>query len=216
MNRPIENQQTRSPEDDRLVDRLVDGELPDAERRDLLLRFEREPDGWRRCALAFLEAQNWRQAFDPLMASDVPRPIDVPLGGVAGAESSKPRHPLQLPRSWRAVGRLTGLAAGLAAAFALGWSFHSRPEEPVTYESANQQAISSESPQSAPVKFATGPAKPKSTELALLDPLIKGWEQQGYSVETQQRLVPVESKEGRKLNVPVQEIRLRYTRNHTY
>jgi hypothetical protein len=216
MNRPIENQQTRSPEDDRLVDRLVDGELADAERRELLLRFEREPDGWRRCALAFLEAQNGRQAFGPLMASDVPRPIDVPLGRVAGAESSKPRHRMQSQRPWRAVVRLTGLAAGLAAAFALGWSFHSRPEEPAPHVSSNQQAISSESPQAAPVELATGAAKPKSAELALLDPLIKEWEQQGYSVETQQRLVPVESKDGRKLNLPVQEVRLRYTRNHTY
>jgi hypothetical protein len=210
MNR-IENQQPRSPEDDRLIDRLVDGELPDAERRELLLRFEREPDGWRRCALAFLEGQNWGQAFSPLVASD----SAPPAAGLAGAESSKPRHRWQLPRRWRA-GRLTGLAAGLAAAFAMGWSFQSRPEKPAGYDSANPQAMSSESPPSAPVKFATGPAKPKSAELALLDPLIKGWEQQGFSVETQKRLVAVESKDGQKLNVPVQEVRLRYIGNHTY
>jgi hypothetical protein len=48
------------PEDSQLLDRLVDDELTDAERRELLLRLERTPDGWRRCALAFLENQAWR------------------------------------------------------------------------------------------------------------------------------------------------------------
>lgn len=47
-------------EDSQLLDRLVDGELNDEERRALLLRLERTPDGWRRCALAFLEGQAWR------------------------------------------------------------------------------------------------------------------------------------------------------------
>ena len=41
-------------------DLLVDGELSEADRRALLLQLEHEPDGWRRCALAFLEAQCWR------------------------------------------------------------------------------------------------------------------------------------------------------------
>ena len=42
------------------MDRLVDGEVAEPERRALLSRLERMPDGWRRCALAFLEAQAWR------------------------------------------------------------------------------------------------------------------------------------------------------------
>src|SRR5688572_17851334 len=45
--------------DDALFDRLVDGELSNDERRNLLQRLERAPEGWRRCALAFLEAQEW-------------------------------------------------------------------------------------------------------------------------------------------------------------
>ncbi len=46
--------------DDILLDRLVDGELPADERRALLQSLDSRPDGWRRCALAFLEAQSWR------------------------------------------------------------------------------------------------------------------------------------------------------------
>jgi hypothetical protein len=49
--------------DGRQIDRLVDGELNEAERRELLLALDRHPDGWRRCALAFLEAQCWHAAL---------------------------------------------------------------------------------------------------------------------------------------------------------
>jgi hypothetical protein len=51
------------PLDDRRFDRLVDGELNEEERRELLTRLDSEPGGWRRCALAFLESQCWRQTF---------------------------------------------------------------------------------------------------------------------------------------------------------
>lgn len=48
---------------DALLDRLVDDELTDSERQDLLTRLDTEADGWRRCALRFLEAQVWRRAI---------------------------------------------------------------------------------------------------------------------------------------------------------
>src|SRR5262245_66209563 len=47
--------------EDILIDRLVDGELTGDERRQLLESFDKHPEGWRRCALAFLEAQSWRE-----------------------------------------------------------------------------------------------------------------------------------------------------------
>jgi hypothetical protein len=49
--------------DPQVLDRLVDGELADGERRVLLESLERQPDGWRQCALAFLEAQTWDQTL---------------------------------------------------------------------------------------------------------------------------------------------------------
>jgi len=48
------------------LERLVDGELDDVQRRALLGRLDREPDGWRRCALAFLESQCFAQALGGL------------------------------------------------------------------------------------------------------------------------------------------------------
>jgi hypothetical protein len=50
--------------DDNLqFDLLVDGELNEEDRHRLLTRLDGEPDGWRRCALAFLEAQCWKHAL---------------------------------------------------------------------------------------------------------------------------------------------------------
>ncbi|MGE0757872.1 MAG: anti-sigma factor [Pirellulaceae bacterium] len=46
--------------DDALLDRLADGELSPVEYRRVLQWCEQHPDGWRRCASAFLEAQAWR------------------------------------------------------------------------------------------------------------------------------------------------------------
>lgn len=47
--------------DDTVLDRLVDGELAEGEYRDVLAALDSGSDGWRRCAMAFLEAQAWRR-----------------------------------------------------------------------------------------------------------------------------------------------------------
>ncbi|HEV3415969.1 MAG TPA: hypothetical protein VG056_04130 [Pirellulales bacterium] len=49
--------------DPQTLDRLVDGELAETERRDVLQSLDQRPDGWRQCALAFLEAQSWGQTL---------------------------------------------------------------------------------------------------------------------------------------------------------
>ena len=48
------------------LDRLVAGELDEPSRQQLLAWCDREPLGWKRCALAFLEAQVWEQSFASL------------------------------------------------------------------------------------------------------------------------------------------------------
>ena len=67
---------TMPANDDLRFDLLVDGELSDIERRQLLAGLDDEPGGWRRCALAFLEDQAWRQSMQ-----DVQR-----LGVTSGAD----------------------------------------------------------------------------------------------------------------------------------
>jgi hypothetical protein len=73
--------------DDDCFDLLVDGELSEEKRRELLSRLDDEPTGWRRCALAFLQAQSWREACGKVASPDVhqpgsPEPADSPRSGL--------------------------------------------------------------------------------------------------------------------------------------
>lgn len=52
------------PDNDHLFDLLADGQLDEPRRRELLSTLDQRPGGWRQCALAFLEAQSWREAMD--------------------------------------------------------------------------------------------------------------------------------------------------------
>jgi hypothetical protein len=217
MNTPLDNQRNRNLPDDRLFDRLVDGELPDAERRLLLQRLEAEPDGWRRCALAFLEAQAWRQSLGPMAAS---------LGTLV--EPASPTLPsatvsFRKTRIMRLVASACALVACMAIAFALGWELHPKPAVVATgvmVAKVDSAAIGTGSPEAtkpdAVASAAQRPSSPGQKVPAPLDVLLKKWEQQGYRAERQDRVVPVELKDGRKVNVPVQEYRLQYMGGRTY
>lgn len=102
--------------DDAFLDRLVDGGLSAAEFRAAVARLEREPDGWKRCALAFLEDQVLRASFraNELHGSS-------PLPTIA-----RPTLPIAARRRFSPAGwRRTAVAAGVAAlSFALGWGVH--------------------------------------------------------------------------------------------
>ena len=52
------------PLSDEFIDRIVGGELTPAELRDAVNRLDCQPDAWKRCALAFLEAQCWRESLE--------------------------------------------------------------------------------------------------------------------------------------------------------
>lgn len=69
------------------LDRLVDGELSDDQRRAVVEQLESAPGGWRRCALAFMEAQCWRQG----LRTALEEPATVPaLTGAASSGAAQP------------------------------------------------------------------------------------------------------------------------------
>ncbi len=105
-----------NPLDDRFIDRIVDGDLTPAELRAAIDCLDREPDGWKRCALAFLEAQCWRESFRA-MGQSAALPGERPFLSFAS--------PIRA-RTWGRRRWLHGsIAAGLAAAsFAMGWVGH--------------------------------------------------------------------------------------------
>jgi hypothetical protein len=101
-------------DDARVLDRLVDGELSQAERRALLAALDDEPGGWRRCALAFLEAQSWRWQLGQLAVE----PLVSVESQSAHAAGDRPA-----PRIAAATSRWQSylvLAASLLVAFGLG------------------------------------------------------------------------------------------------
>jgi hypothetical protein len=220
----------------RVLDRLVDGELSQDQRRELLAALDDEPGAWRRCALAFLEAQSWRWqlsrlAVEPLVAQTSARP--APL------KSRNDRRSL-----W---GLGLAIAASVVAAFGLG----------VKYQSAGQQLqASNPAPQSGeaesvplaqsdwadaqsndfldrdpldeetialtladdddgereiqlPVTQATEEDQAwAESESALPAGLLRSLQQAGLEVNRQQRYLPIDLSDGRRLIVPIEEIEI--------
>jgi hypothetical protein len=111
--------------DDTRFDRLVDDELSQEERRELLGQLDDEPSGWRRCALAFLEAQCWRQAL-----AETPRVRDSLSAALqSSGENAGQTATIRIETPRRAVwlGRmklLSAMAASFLAAMWLGTLAH--------------------------------------------------------------------------------------------
>ncbi|GAB6165126.1 hypothetical protein JCM19992_11260 [Thermostilla marina] len=108
--------------DEELFDRLVDGELSEEERSELLTRLDAEPALWRRCALAFLEAQTWREAIGEMvddLTNRAPTPVLETTSPAIDHEApsvSPRRRPFRDSR----IAKLTAMAAGFAIAFLVG------------------------------------------------------------------------------------------------
>lgn len=88
------------------MDRLVDEELSVGERSRLFARLDASPGSWRQCALAFLEAREWRESFTAAL-----KPVRTPSDRVI-AERSRAASGLGL--FW------AGLVGGVVLAFGLG------------------------------------------------------------------------------------------------
>ncbi len=98
-----------------MLDSLVEGELSEAERRALLSRLDQIPGGWRACALAFLEAQCFREALGKEVVSG--RVVSVTSTGKTPTVQTVGRHSWPVPRA----SRHWALAAAIIAALGLGW-----------------------------------------------------------------------------------------------
>ena len=198
---------------DRLIDRLVDGALAEPDRQALLARLDAEPggDGWRHCALAFLEAQAWREALGPVARSALP--VEVVSGGAR--------------RGFRRVARLA-VAAGVLGAFALGWlarggaggapapvvaPFAVKPPDAVPTPVVD---VPQPDPTPAPAAESLADSRPSSSPSPFSDAVLDDWASRGYQVERRQRVISLGFDDGRSVPVPVSEVRLRYVGDRTY
>lgn len=215
-----------NPDLERLIDRLVDGELSHAARRELLVRLDSEPDGWRRCSLAFLEAQSWRGSLGPV-AAEV-RSMQ-PAGGRARADRKLGRA---------SVGRVV-IAAGLVTAFLLGWAAAggARRRDPVVASTGAGESAGAALPQEhmtgdgqtphaaerphqvnpSPVsRQALSSLSPPATDGRresngfLADRVRRQWEREGFEIQEQRALMTVQLKDGRRVALPVEEVKFHY------
>jgi hypothetical protein len=222
-------------DDARVLDRLVDGELSQAERRALLAALDDEPGGWRRCALAFLEAQSWRWQLGQLSTE--------PLAAHAASDRPAPRTATTTSR-WQSY---LVLAASLLVAFSLGTRYPlnqptaespaevvSQPGEELFADGATNDLpkVSTDDDGDGTQTLVLTPVESEgiagaqqaiqlrvNNEAADADWIAHSqstvganlWaqmEQEGWQVTRQRRLVPVDLTDGRRLIVPVEEVDL--------
>ena len=204
---------------DSQLDRLIDGLLSEPERRELLLRLEAEPDGWRRLAVGFLEAQAWGEAFAPLM-TDRRSPSLRLLPTPAPRPTHRPRVQ---------PGRLAAMAASLIAASALGWAIRGpRPIADggrvgyVATNSGSHDIIEITPRKTSPVEpgpiVAAEPGPPMidpavgldREEKSILPAALRGrLERRGYRIE-QDRGLLLGTRAGRPVAVPARRVQIRY------
>jgi len=233
-----------APDDERF-DLLADGELPEPERRRLLSELDHVPGGWRRCALALLEAQSWKE----------------------GLRSIRPESPAQ-SRGARPIGRtgfpgarfgtLVAMAASFTIALGVGVTFQDvwRPgselgPSPVEIAGGPQQpepsapkAVEPEMPTapSAPddawrlvsVPVGMGPDGTESIQVparprdrideqwmdrfapTIPAELLEALKRQGRELRWSRQLVPFRMEDGQQLVVPLEQVELHYVGNPVY
>ncbi len=222
----------RSPLDDEQFDRLVDDELDEQQRRELLARLDHEPGGWRRCALAFLEAQCWKQAFrvKPDVRRDAAVPVRSEYAPVVTRHSAWPRR----------VGTVLAMAASFLVVFWIG-SMVERGRSGLPVSNVGGQVATAErtlAPDGLPtwrtvaVSDHSGRA-PISTvravernnvddrwldslPSAMPDNVRQAFQRTGHQIEQHRQLVPVPMEDGRRLVVPVDQVDVHYIGNGSY
>ena len=216
------------------MDLLVDGELNDQERRDLLARLEDTPGGWRRCALAFLESQDWRRELKVVAREPA-------LSGPVSAPSS--RRGVASRFSWSTS---LAMAASFLLAFALGSAWRGLEPAGLTGPGAKDlagQSTRMEQPTESSLPpneqgsqdgfetltlAVTGPSGVEHIQAPVVavdryDPswfegqpsrfpaeMIQKLRRAGHRVEQYRELVPVDLDDGRKLVLPVDQVEVRF------
>lgn len=104
------------------LDRLVDGQLGRDEYRELLRQIDKDPDGWRQCAMAFLQHQAMERELSAFSNHpDCPPALRNPENPDSSPATSDFREPTAGPGMGRLVRSLC-LSGGILAAMVIGIS----------------------------------------------------------------------------------------------
>jgi len=210
----------------RQVERLVDGELDDNERRELLLQLEQQPSEWRRVALALLEDRCLGESLrDWDGNNDLPTAVaDRPVANVA-RKSRERRTPAAT------LINIAAVAASLLIAFTLGTAYGPSGDDPSQSNRPGSASLAQGGPSSAPPSgdqatevpdrsddglvqlAADDPSDDRSNDAWLLDPrselserLLRLIEQSGHRVRRQQEWWPVDMADGERGLMPVERV----------
>jgi hypothetical protein len=204
--------------DDISFDLLVDGELSDAERRRLLASLDARADGWRRCALAFLEAQSWKGDLRDVIC-ETPR---IPKTNIETTSSLPRGYPWQRGLGWLAI------AASLVVAFSLGTMRRERGQSIVAVPPAADNQIAAMSPtddaltlwvrdnqgRKQPLRVPLVDAGTLDRELgvtfqsAMPAATRERLQQRGFDVQSKRRYAPLWLENGRPMIVPVEDTKI--------
>jgi hypothetical protein len=215
--------------DELRLQRLIDGEMGDWERRAFLAGLDDEPDGWRLVALAFLEDQALRGA----LASDVPAatpsgpgralPWFRPLALAAGLLLTLGLG-LALGRLWPGTPRLAefdtarlqspGCApsedpgAPIPVPPGEGWEGDFLPAGAIAYELTIERKGDTFEIRTVPVWGSDNPdlSSMPGPEDELPEALRSALAGSGYRLESDTQYWPVQSDDGRQVVVPVQTV----------
>jgi hypothetical protein len=136
--------------EDVLIDRLVDGELSADQRRELLASLESQPGGWRRCALAFVEAQVMRQELRRFVCSSDSHKDQSAAHTVQVSASEKTLAPRTEHAPRRRAGIWLAAAASLLIAFGLGRHLAPKNSPAIGRNDAANPQIADDAPPAAP------------------------------------------------------------------
>jgi hypothetical protein len=216
------------------LERLVDGELTDETQRQLLLSMDAQPDAWRRCALAFIEAQSLR-----LDLRGAVRESAATIDGGQSPAVAKPASPrfLLYRFQWMAM------AASLIAAFVVGsisrklWlpaAAENEPKQMVAMatgsgdqgtaagggaEQRQTYKVSLQMPDGQTVDVPVEQATDGELQSLLTDekPVLSEVERQmlestGHEIQQRREVYPMRLNDGRQLLVPVDYVQVRDAR----
>jgi hypothetical protein len=213
--------------DPQLLDRLVDGELPDGERRELLKTLERQ-SSWRQCALAFLEAQSWRDALFGYEgeAAEIAPPASASSQDVR--ERGDAAEPVQLavtpPRDdqqshghfghWRSW---VGMAASFLLTLSLGMYIQHalHPNSAPAARGIDAGPVRNIGPGQAmpntivlPPQQDQGAESRTSAKPVVPDAVRQALEQSGYRIQQERIFVPMQLPNGQQVSVPIDRVNI--------
>ena len=224
-----------------LLDHLVEDELGLIQRKRIIASLDSEPNGWRRCALAFLEKQSWQRSFRQFVADK--SCDDKSVLPTKTLNDKRTRS----TRNWKTLGAMVVVALLAGIGIGRGWSIASSPiadrvQSPVNkHESmpgSNANEALPDAEDSSGFQLVglatfsdgnnTGRAMPilsGSTlneesvyrhPMPLSDYEVRKLERKGWKVRQARQVVTVELVDGRRLSIPIDAVKYEFVGHEVY